>query len=180
MVPLLASASAVKVRVAPPKAGAEDGEVLAKGVPVFREYWKNPEATAKKYAGDWLLTGDLGRMDEDGYVFFKSRDDDVITSGGYRIGPGDIHNPGPGFMPLATAGLLGLMALGQLGWELVVVRRDAEPALFRLARPRSHSTQLPPSEARRPRGGAGHVRHRFFVADPGAGRIRARFDDLHQ
>ena len=58
---------------------------------VMLEYWKNPEATARKYAGDWLLTGDLGRMDEDGYVFFKSRDDDVITSGGYRIGPGEIE-----------------------------------------------------------------------------------------
>ena len=46
---------------------------------------------AKKYAGDWLLTGDLGRMDEEGYVYFKSRDDDVITSGGYRIGPGEIE-----------------------------------------------------------------------------------------
>jgi acetyl-CoA synthetase len=58
---------------------------------VMLEYWRNPEATARKYAGNWLLTGDLGRMDEDGYVFFKSRDDDVITSGGYRIGPGEIE-----------------------------------------------------------------------------------------
>lgn len=50
---------------------------------------------------------------------------------GYRIGPGDIRNPGPGFMPLATAGLLGLMALGQLGRDLAVaVRRGAEPAAF--------------------------------------------------
>jgi acetyl-CoA synthetase len=58
---------------------------------VMLEYWKNPEATARKFAGDWLLTGDLGHMDEDGYVYFKSRDDDVITSGGYRIGPGEIE-----------------------------------------------------------------------------------------
>jgi acetyl-CoA synthetase len=58
---------------------------------VMLEYWQNPEGTAKKYAGDWLLTGDLGRIDSDGYVFFKSRDDDVITSGGYRIGPGEIE-----------------------------------------------------------------------------------------
>jgi acetyl-CoA synthetase len=58
---------------------------------VMLEYWKNPEATARKFAGEWLLTGDLGRMDEDGYVYFKSRDDDVITSGGYRIGPGEIE-----------------------------------------------------------------------------------------
>ncbi|HEY4893016.1 MAG TPA: AMP-binding protein [Reyranella sp.] len=58
---------------------------------VMLEYWRNPEATAAKYAGDWLVTGDLGRIDEQGYVFFKSRDDDVITSGGYRIGPGEIE-----------------------------------------------------------------------------------------
>lgn len=55
------------------------------------EYWRNPEATARKFVGDWLLTGDVGHMDEDGYVWFMSRDDDVITSGGYRIGPGEIE-----------------------------------------------------------------------------------------
>ncbi len=58
---------------------------------IMKEYWRNPEATAKKFAGDWLLTGDLGRIDPEGYVLFKSRDDDVITSGGYRIGPGEIE-----------------------------------------------------------------------------------------
>jgi acetyl-CoA synthetase len=58
---------------------------------VMLEYWRNPEATARKFAGDWLRTGDLGTIDEDGYVFFKSRDDDLITSGGYRIGPGEIE-----------------------------------------------------------------------------------------
>jgi acetyl-CoA synthetase len=58
---------------------------------MMKEYWRNPEATRKKFAGDWLLTGDVGSMDPDGYVWFKSRDDDVITSGGYRIGPGEIE-----------------------------------------------------------------------------------------
>jgi acetyl-CoA synthetase len=58
---------------------------------MMKEYWRNPEATKKKFAGDWLLTGDVGSMDPDGYVWFKSRDDDVITSGGYRIGPGEIE-----------------------------------------------------------------------------------------
>src|SRR5882724_4879309 len=43
------------------------------------EYWKNPEATAKKYAGEFLLTGDLGVQDEDGYFWYVSREDDVIT-----------------------------------------------------------------------------------------------------
>jgi len=56
------------------------------------EYWNNPEATKNKYLGDWLLTGDQGRMDEDGYLWFVGRDDDVITSAGYRIGPGEIED----------------------------------------------------------------------------------------
>ncbi|HEU0082986.1 MAG TPA: AMP-binding protein, partial [Bradyrhizobium sp.] len=53
------------------------------------EYWKNPEATAKKYAGGFLLTGDLGVQDDDGYFWYVSREDDVITSAGYRIGPSE-------------------------------------------------------------------------------------------
>jgi acetyl-CoA synthetase len=56
------------------------------------EYWRNPEATAKKYAGEFLLTGDLGRQDEDGYFWYMSREDDVITSAGYRIGPSEIED----------------------------------------------------------------------------------------
>src|SRR5579863_8669022 len=56
------------------------------------EYWKNPEATQKKFAGEFLLTGDLGRQDEDGYFWYMSREDDVITSAGYRIGPSEIED----------------------------------------------------------------------------------------
>ncbi len=59
---------------------------------MFLEYWKNPQATARKFAGDWLLTGDMARQDADGYFHFLGRDDDVITSGGYRIGPGEIED----------------------------------------------------------------------------------------
>ncbi len=75
---------------------------------VMLEYWRNPEGTAKKYAGDWLLTGDLGRMDDEGYVFFKSRDDDVITSGGYRIGPGEIEECLIKHPAVAMAGVVGI------------------------------------------------------------------------
>jgi acetyl-CoA synthetase len=59
---------------------------------MFLGYWKRPEATAEKFLGDWMTTGDQGRCDEDGYVFFVGRDDDVITSSGYRIGPGEIED----------------------------------------------------------------------------------------
>src|SRR3972149_5529602 len=55
------------------------------------ECGNSPEATAAKFAGDWLLTGDLGTRDEDGYFWYRSRADDVITSAGYRIGPGEIE-----------------------------------------------------------------------------------------
>ena len=58
---------------------------------MFLGYWDNPEATAAKFRGDWLLSGDTGVRDEAGYLRFVGRDDDVITSGGYRIGPGEIE-----------------------------------------------------------------------------------------
>ena len=56
------------------------------------EYWRNPQATRDKYANGWLITGDLGSRDEDGYFWFQGRADDVITSGGYRIGPSEIED----------------------------------------------------------------------------------------
>jgi acetyl-CoA synthetase len=56
------------------------------------EYWGNPEATRDKYADGWLITGDLGVRDDDGYFWFQGRADDVITSGGYRIGPSEIED----------------------------------------------------------------------------------------
>lgn len=58
---------------------------------MFLEYWGNPEATRARFAGEWLLTGDTAYRDEDGYFHFVGRDDDLITSAGYRIGPGEIE-----------------------------------------------------------------------------------------
>src|ERR1700704_2713286 len=94
-------------RVLPP---GEEGQIAGwRHDPiVMLEYWRNPEATAAKYAGDWLLTGDLGRIDEQGYVFFKSRDDDVITSGGYRIGPGEIEECLMKHPAVAMVGVVGV------------------------------------------------------------------------
>jgi acetyl-CoA synthetase len=59
---------------------------------MFLGYWNNPLATFRKFAGDFLLTGDLGRMDADGFIHYVGRNDDVITSAGYRIGPGPIED----------------------------------------------------------------------------------------
>jgi len=79
-----------------------EGEVLKAGVTgeiairrdspvVMREYWKNPNAMSEKFKGEWCMTGDLGHMDEEGYVYFQGRNDDVIKSSGYRIGPSEIE-----------------------------------------------------------------------------------------
>lgn len=75
---------------------AAPGEIgeLAVAVPdpvAFLGYWQNPAATAEKVVDGWLRTGDLGRVDEDGYFWFQGRLDDVISSAGYRIGPEEIE-----------------------------------------------------------------------------------------
>jgi acetyl-CoA synthetase len=73
----------------------ESGEIAAwgDGDPVFfLEYWKNPEATKKKYSGRWCRTGDLAKRDEDGDFWYQGRADDVFKSAGYRIGPSEIEN----------------------------------------------------------------------------------------
>ena len=75
---------------------------------VMLEYWRNPQATAKKYAGDWLLTGDLGHRDDDGYFWYQSRADDVITSAGYRIGPGEIEDALNGHPAVAMSAVIGV------------------------------------------------------------------------
>ncbi|WP_153771433.1 acyl-CoA synthetase [Labrenzia sp. CE80] len=59
---------------------------------MFLEYWDNPDATTEKFIGDWMVTNDQGLKDDDGYVHFVGRDDDVITSASYRIGPGEIED----------------------------------------------------------------------------------------
>ncbi len=72
----------------------EQGQIAVKRPdPVmFLEYWERPEATRDKFIGDWMTTGDQGVRDDEGYIRFFGRDDDVITSAGYRIGPGEIED----------------------------------------------------------------------------------------
>jgi len=59
---------------------------------MFLQYWGKPDATREKFIGEWMTTGDQGVTDADGYVAFVGRDDDVITSSGYRIGPSEIED----------------------------------------------------------------------------------------
>jgi len=59
---------------------------------LFKEYWKDPDIMKNAFRGDYYYTGDLGYKDEDGYFWFVGRDDDIIKSSGYRIGPFEVES----------------------------------------------------------------------------------------
>jgi long-chain acyl-CoA synthetase len=72
---------------------AEDGEITMRGPHIFAGYWNNPEATAEVLVDGWLLTGDLGSIDEDGFVTITGRKKDIIiTAGGKNLTPANLEN----------------------------------------------------------------------------------------
>jgi acyl-coenzyme A synthetase/AMP-(fatty) acid ligase len=80
-----------------PVPAGEEGEIAVRVKParplgLFLEYWENPEEMALKYRGDYYLTGDRAICDEEGYYWFLGRNDDVIKSSGYRIGPFEVES----------------------------------------------------------------------------------------
>jgi acetyl-CoA synthetase len=72
----------------------------------FLEYFKNAEATAKKFTGDWCRTGDLAKRDADGYLWYQGRADDMFKAAGYRIGPSEIENCLVGHKAVANAAVV--------------------------------------------------------------------------
>lgn len=96
---------------------------------MFLGYWNNVEATAKKFLGDWFITGDVGEMDSEGYIRFVSRNDDVITSSGYRIGPSEIEDCLLGHPSVTIAAVVGMP--DELRTEIIkafIVLEDSDKA----------------------------------------------------
>ena len=73
----------------------------------FLQYWRNAEATASKYTGEWCRTGDLARRDAEGYLWYQGRADDMFKSAGYRIGPAEIENCLINHPAVANAAVIG-------------------------------------------------------------------------
>ncbi len=73
---------------------ADDGEVQVRGINVFKEYWRNPEATAEAFDGEWFKTGDLGSFDADGFLSITGRKKEIIvTAGGKNVAPAALEDP---------------------------------------------------------------------------------------
>ncbi len=73
---------------------AEDGEVQVRGINVFKEYWRNPEATAATFDGDWFKTGDIGSFDSEGFLTITGRKKEIIvTAGGKNVAPAALEDP---------------------------------------------------------------------------------------
>ncbi|MBM3558039.1 MAG: long-chain fatty acid--CoA ligase, partial [Alphaproteobacteria bacterium] len=70
----------------------ERGEVIARGPGIMKGYFRNPEATAATIRDGWLFTGDIGRVDEDGYVYIVDRKKELIIAGGYNIYPREVED----------------------------------------------------------------------------------------
>lgn len=96
----------------------------------FKEYWELPETTAEKVKNGWLRTEDLGTIDEDGFIFFESRKDDVILSAGYRIGPEEVEESLTTHDAVLNSGVIGVPhdTRGEVVKAYVELTDDAKPS----------------------------------------------------
>jgi acyl-coenzyme A synthetase/AMP-(fatty) acid ligase len=118
-----------------PVAPGEEGEIAVRVSPVrplglFDGYWKDPEKTASCYRGDFYLTGDRAVEDEDGYLWFVGRADDVIKSSGYRIGPFEVESALLEHPAVLESGVVGSPdpVRGEVVKAFVVLRPGWEPS----------------------------------------------------
>ena len=104
----------VSLRIADPASGAalppgEIGMIELKGPNVFRGYWRNPEKTREEFRADgYFITGDLGRVDEDGYVCIVGRDKDLVISGGLNVYPIEVEEAIDSLPGVAESAVIGL------------------------------------------------------------------------
>jgi len=86
----------------------EIGEIVCRGTQLMAYYWEKPEATAKAFRNGWLHTGDIGRMDEDGFFYILDRKNDMLISGGYNVYPREVEDVLLAYEGVVEAAVIGL------------------------------------------------------------------------
>jgi acyl-CoA synthetase (AMP-forming)/AMP-acid ligase II len=107
----------------------EIGEIVFRGPTVLREYWNKPEATAEAFAGGWFHSGDLCRMDEDGFIWVVDRKKDMIISGGENIYSAEVENVIDGHPKVGEVAIIGIPhpKWGQTPLAVVTAVDPADP-----------------------------------------------------
>ncbi|MFT3800298.1 MAG: long-chain-fatty-acid--CoA ligase [Burkholderiaceae bacterium] len=105
----------------------EAGEVLLRGGHIMAGYWNRPDATAQTLIDGWLHTGDVGSMDEDGFVTIRDRMKDMLISGGENVYPAEVENMLLGHPSLSDAAVIGLPSpkWGEVALAVVVLKKGA-------------------------------------------------------
>jgi acyl-CoA synthetase (AMP-forming)/AMP-acid ligase II len=159
-----------------PLAAGEQGEIAARGPTIMRGYLDDPERTAETLRGGWLRTGDLGRLDEDGYLFIAGRSKEVIISGGENVSPEEVETVLARHPAVVEVAVFGIPheRWGEQVAAAVVARADLSlDELREFARAQLAPFKLPRELlilARLPRTSAGKVQRaelrNFFAARP--------------
>jgi NitT/TauT family transport system permease protein len=126
----------------------EVGEVIARGPQIMKGYFKNPKATADKIKDGWYYTGDLGRFDEDGYIYILGRADDMIIIGGMNVYPSELENVLIAHDKVAEVAVVGIQDAerGQALKAVIVPKVGEEVSkreLMRFCRERLANFKLP-------------------------------------
>lgn len=105
----------------------EVGEIVVRGPGVFKGYWEMPEATVAAFTGDWFHTGDLGKKDEDGYIYIVNRKKDMLICGGYNVYPREVEEVLYTHPAVLEAAVLGVPdpIKGEIPKAFIVLKPDA-------------------------------------------------------
>ena len=106
----------------------QTGEVLIKGPNVIKEYWRRPKETDETIVDGWLHSGDMGYLDEEGYLYLVDRRKDMYISGGENVYPAEVEDAIMGFAKVADVGVIGIPddKWGEVGLAVVVPQPGTE------------------------------------------------------
>jgi fatty-acyl-CoA synthase len=112
-----------------PVAPGEAGEICARGPLVMKGYKDMPEETAEVFAGGWLHTGDVGKLDEEGFLYIIDRTKDMIVSGGFNVFPREVEDVLASHRAVAQVAVIGVPdeQWGEAVKAVVVLRPGVEP-----------------------------------------------------